>query len=215
MAILQNGSWLISGKIGDKVYVIKNGKNYVRSLPAKSSKLPTEKQLAWRTSFAMVTQFLMPLSSLLNESYRRINPKKQGLQLSIKQVLKEALQGVYPNIEIDPARVTLIRGSLPSPFGNMTYVARTDELDFYWPQGFNNYQNSGDELGILIWCRTLNEFYSKLDLGVRRDQEFCTIPIPREFKGHEIHVWLFYRSADHRFFSNSTYMGQVHGQRLS
>lgn len=215
MAILQNGSWLISGKIGDKVYVIKNGKNYVRSLPGKSSKLPTEKQLAWRTSFAMVTQFLMPLSSLINESYRRINPKKQGFQLSIRQVLKEALQGVYPNIEIDPARVTLIRGSLPSPFGNMTYVARTDELDFYWPQGFNNYQNSGDELGILIWCRTLNEFYSKLDLGVRRDQEFCTIPIPREFKGREIHVWLFYRSADHRFFSNSTYMGQVHGQRLS
>ena len=158
MATLQNGSWLISGKIGDKVYVIKNGKNYVRSLPGKSSKLPTEKQLAWRSSFAMATQFLMPLSSLLNESYRRINPKKSGLQLSIRQVLKEALQGVYPNIEIDPARVTLIRGSLPSPFGNMTYVARTDELDFYWPQCFNNYQNSGDELGILIWCRTLNEF---------------------------------------------------------
>jgi len=215
MATQQNGSWLISGRIGDKVYVIRNGKNYVRSLPVKSSKLPTEKQLALRTKFAMVTQFLMPLSSLINESYRRINPNKSGLQLSIRQLLKEALQGVYPNIEIDPARVSLIRGNLPSPVGNMTYVARTDELDFYWPQVSNNYQNSGDELGILIWCRTLNEFYSKLNLGVRRDQEFCTIPIPGEFKGREIHVWLFYRSADHRSFSNSTYMGQVHGQQLS
>lgn len=212
MASLQNGLWLISGKVGDKVYVIKNGKNYVRSLPEKSSKLPTEKQLAWRTSFAMVTQFLIPISSLINESYRKINPKKSGLQLSIRQLLKEALTGVYPNIEIDPAKVILIRGNLAAPTGNMTYVARTNELDFYWPQISKDYQNLSDELGILIWCRALNEFYSKLNLGVRRDQEFCTIPIPLEFKGQEIHVWLFYRSPDHRSFSNTTYMGEVHGQ---
>jgi len=211
MATKQNGSWLISGKIGDKVYVIRDGKNYVRSLPAKSSKLPTEKQLAWRTSFAMATQFLMPLSALINESYRRINPKKSGMQLSVQQLLKEALKGVYPNIEIDPSKVSLIRGNLPAPTGNMTYVARTNELDFHWSQVSNVFQNSADELGILIWCRTLNEFYSKLNPGVRRDQEFCTIPIPLEFKGQEIHVWLFYRSADHRSYSNSTYMGQVAG----
>jgi len=213
MASLQNGLWLISGKIGDKVYVIKNGKNYVRSLPGKSSKLPTEKQLAWRTSFAMATQFLMPISSLINESYRKINPKKSGLQFSIRQLLKEALTGVYPHVEIDPSKVILIRGNLPAPSGNMTYVARTNELDFHWPQISNDYQNFSDELGILIWCPTLNEFYSELNSGVHRDQEFCTIPIPLEFKGQEIHVWLFYRSTDHRSFSNTTYMGQVHGQR--
>lgn len=212
MATKQNGSWLISGKIGDKVYVIRDGKNYVRSLPAKSSKLPTEKQLAWRTSFAMATQFLIPISSLINESYRKINPKKPGLQFSIRQLLKEALTGVYPHVEIDPSKVILIRGNLAAPTGNMTYVARTNELDFYWLQISNDYQNLSDELGILIWCRALNEFYSKRNLGVRRGQEFCTIPIPLEFKGKEIHVWLFYRSPDHRFFSNTTYMGQVHGQ---
>lgn len=215
MATLQKGSWLISGKIGDKVYVIRDGKNYVRNLSGKSTVPPTDKQLAWRASFTLASQFLMPLSSLINESYRRINPKKSGLQLSIRQLLAEALTGVYPHVGIDPSKVILIRGNLPSPVGNMTYVAGTDELDFYWPQVSKNFQNSCDELGTLIWCRTLNEFYSELNSGVRRDQEFCTIPIPRAFKGHEIHVWLFYRSPDHRSFSNSTYMGQVHGPQWS
>lgn len=215
MAIQQNGSWLISGKIGDKVYVIKDGKNYVRSLPKKSTKPPTDKQIAWRATFSLVSKFLTPLNSLLNESYRRINTKKSGFQIISRQIFTEALQGVYPDVEIVPSKVSLILGSLKPPFGNMTYVAGANELDFHWPLVSNHYLNPNDELSILIWCKPLNEFYSGLNLGVHRDQEFCTIPIPQAFKGQEIHVWLFYRSADHRSYSNSVYMGQVDGRRVS
>ena len=215
MAIQQNGSWLISGKIGDKIYVIRDGKNYVRSLPKKSIIPPTDKQIAWRATFTLVTQFLMPLSSLLNESYRRINRKKSGLKVTSQQVFTEALRGVYPNVEIDPSKVSLIRGNLPAPQGNMTYVAGTDELDFHWPLFSKAYHNSNDELGVLIWCSSLNEFYSELNLGVSRDQEFCTITIPHAFKGSQLHVWLFYRSANHCAYSPSVYMGQVDGRRVS
>ncbi len=209
MARQQNGSWLISGKVGDKIYVIRDGKNYVRSLPTKTSKSPTEKQLAHRAKFGLVTQFLLPIAPLLNESYKKVNKKRSGFQMAVRQVFAEAVSGAYPNLEIDPSKASLLHGRLNSPFGEMTYVAGTCELDFYWPLHAQDYGNPTDELCALIWCRSLNEFYSKFDLGIKREQEFCTLKIPQSFKCSELHVWLFYRSVDHRAYSNSVYMGNV------
>lgn len=214
MARQQNGSWLISGKVGDKIYVIRDGKNYVRSLPKKTTKSPTEKQLAHRAKFGLVTQFLLPIAPLLNESYRKVNTKRSGFQMAFRQVFAEAVTGAYPNLEIVPSKTSLLHGRLSSPYGEMTYVAGACELDFYWPLHSGDYGNPTDELCVLIWCSPLNEFYSKFDLGIKRDQEFCTLKVPLSFKGTELHVWLFYRSVDHKAYSNSVYMGNVRPSSL-
>lgn len=198
----------ISGRIGDKIYCVRNGVSYVRSLPKKTTKTPTEKQIIHRAKFSLVMGFLFPVISILNESYRRINPKKSGTRMAFNQILNEALMGEYPNLEIDFSIVSLIRGNLRGPRGNMDYVAGSNELDFTW-YADNDYSNHNDELWPLIHCSALNEFWYDLNLGIRRGDEFCTIRIPEAFTGHEIHVWLAFHSNDCRAFSASVYMGKV------
>ena len=203
----------ISGRIGDKIYCIRNGVSYIRNLPKKTTKAPTEKQLIHRAKFSLVMGFLFPIISILNESYRRINPKKSGTRMAVNQIFQEALIGEYPNLEIDFCKVKLIRGSLRWPSGKMTYVAGANELDFNWSFEPMYDGTANDKLLVLIYSSLQNEFWYNLDVGVYRDQEFCTIPVPLNFIGHEIHVWLGYQSPNGRSFSDSVYMGKTQTQK--
>ncbi|MEJ7780793.1 MAG: DUF6266 family protein [Daejeonella sp.] len=199
----------ISGRIGDKIYCVRNGVQYLRCLPTKSTQAPTEKQLIHRAKFSLITGFLFPIRSVLNEAYRRINPKKTGTKMAFNQILQHALIGKYPNFEIDYSKTNLVRGNLNPPRGTMTYVAGSNELDFSWLEANPYIDKLNDELWPLIHCSALNEFWYDLSLGIRRGDEFCTIRIPEFFIGHEIQVWLAYRSNDRRAFSDSRYMGKV------
>ena len=162
-----------------------------------------------RAKFRLVSGFLFPLIKVINESYRKINPKKTGMKVVFSQIYQEAIRGEYPDFEIDYSRTTLIRGSLQRPHCSMTYVAGTNELDFSWIVANPYYEDGADVLLPLIHCTALNEFWYKLDSGIQRDDEFCTIRIPELFIGHEIHVWLAFHSPDRRAFSDSDYIGKV------
>ncbi len=199
----------ISGRMGDKIYCIRNGKNYVRSLAKKSGKAPSDKQLIQRAKFCLVSGFLFPLIKVINESYRKINPRKTGMKVVFNQIYEDAIRGEYPDFELDFPRITLIRGKLQRPHCTMNYVAGANELDFSWIVANPGYVDGGDVLCPLIHCSALNEFWYKLDSGIRRDDEFCTIRIPELFIGHEIHVWLAFHSPDGRAFSDSAYIGKV------
>ncbi|MDP3468287.1 MAG: DUF6266 family protein [Daejeonella sp.] len=199
----------ISGRIGDKIYCNLNGKTYIRSLAKKSGKAPSEKQLIQRAKFSLVSGFLFPLIRVINESYRKINPKKIGMKMVFGPIYSDAIRGEYPDFELDYSRITLIRGNLQRPYCSMNYVAGTNELDFSWIVANPGYEDGGDVLWPLIHCSALNEFWYELDSGIRRDDEFCTIRIPQLFIGHEIQVWLAYRSANGKAFSDSSYIGKV------
>ena len=132
--------------------------------------------------------------------------------MAFSQIFREALIGEYPNLEIDYSKVNLIRGGLRRVMGTMNYVAGTNELDFNWSsERWNCIPN--DLLLVLIYSSLQNEFWYNLSMDVYRDQEFCTIPIPRDFIGHEIHVWLGFQSVDKRSFSDSVYMGKIQTQK--
>ncbi len=198
----------VSGRIGDKIYCVRNGISYVRSLPKKTTIAPTEKQLIQRVKFSLVMSFLAPIISILNESYQKINPRKTGTKMAANQIFENALTGEYPHFEIDYSKVNLVRGSLNAPMSKMTYVAGSNELDFTWSVG-NTFNKQNDVLWPLIYCCALNEFWYDLNLGIRYGDEFGTIKIPVKFTGYEIHVWLAYHSNNCRAFSDSTYMGRV------
>ncbi len=208
MAIQRGLFGPISGRIGDKIYFVRNGVSYIRSLPKKSSKPPTENQLIHRAKFSLIMGFLFPIISVLNESYRLINPKKTGTKMAFNQIYRDAIAGEFPDFEIDYPKAALIRGSLTPAHARMTYVAGSNELDFIW-SATQNYDCSSDILWPMIYCNDLNEFWYDLNLNIQRGEEFCTISIPENFLGHEIQVWLAYRSASGRTFSNSKYIGHV------
>jgi len=211
MAKYING--MISGKVGDLVFSSKNGVNYVKRLSRKSVKGPSPMQVIQRTKFAIVMHFLSPLRSILNESYRKINPKLSGLNIVVKQILTEAITGEFPDLQIDFSKVCLIRGSLSRPCVEMAYVEKLNELHLSWQNigTLNSYLN--DELLALIYCPALTETWQEIQTGIMRFEQGGVIKLPVQFLGHDIHVWLAYRSSMMDSFSHSVYMGQVFTQK--
>ncbi|MEJ7694697.1 DUF6266 family protein [Daejeonella sp.] len=198
----------ITGKVGDLVYSTKNGVNYVKQAPKKSLKAPSEKQLFHCRKFAIVMHFLSPLKKLLNESYRS-NPKRSGLHNAMKKNLCESITGEYPHLKLDYSKVSLVSGSLRMPQAEMVYDAKSNKLLFCYEchHSYNAYLN--DELIALIYCPELQQNWHPVNTGLQRFEQIGAFKIPNEVIGHEIHIWLYFRSEMLDQFSNSAYIGKV------
>lgn len=199
----------ISGKVGNMVFVTRNDKCYVKSLPKRSVMPPTEKQLIQREKFGMVMRFLSPVSSLINDSYRSINKKKMGVNVAVQQIMADAIIGQYPNLGLDFQKIGLIRGRLNNPHGVLSQESGSGKLTFTWPVQIQFNANASDELLIMIYCDALAKFWYNLDLRFQRWEGTCSVKLPPAFAGKNLQVWLAYRSAGGKAFSNSEYLGEV------
>ena len=216
MAKLYNGiNGPVSGRIGDLIFSSNKGVAYVKRAPKPSFKKPSDKQEIQREKFGMAMRFLSPLGRILNESYRKINPKASGLNCATKQILAEAITGESPDLKIDFSKVSLIRGSLASPRLEMVYMEESNELLMSWPcaMSCNSYLN--DELFALIYCPSPQPNWHEIKSGILRAEQGGVIKLPNHLAGREIHIWLAYRSEMMDSFSESVYMGQVFTQKLN
>ena len=202
----------ITGKVGDLVYSTRNGINYVKQAPEKSLKAPTEKQQIQWKKFGMVMHFLSPLKKLLNESYRS-NPKRSGLQNAMKKNLIESITGEYPHLELDYPKVSLISGRLWMPRVEMVYVENSNDLLLCYECHHSHNAYLNDELIALIYCPELPQYWYHINTGLQRFEQIGSFKIPNEVIGHEIHIWLYFRSEMLDQFSNSVYVGKVSTQK--
>lgn len=211
MAKIFNG--IISGRVGDLIFCRRNGVDYVRKVSKRPRKKPSVKQVAQREKFGIVMRFLSPLRGLLDESYRKINPKSSGLQTAAKKILEEAITGEYPAQRLDFSKVSLLRGNLGSPAAEMTYRSETNDLNLWWHVAMRTDCYLDDELIMLIYCPSISQAWTTLYKVAMRYEQGCLIQLPCELLGHEIHIWLAYRSAMGKY-SESVYMGQILTKKL-
>ncbi len=199
----------VSGKVGNEVHTIRNGKSYVQSIPKRSTKPPTTGQIIQRARFSLVMRFLGPIRNVLNQTYSRINRRRTGLHVAIQQIHAEAIIGDYPDFEIDFSKVTLTRGHLRCPVLKMLYCQECAGLQLSWQNygDLNAFQD--DELVALIYCPSSPEQWIILETGVYRENEKGIIKLPGGLSNREIHTWLFYRSRYMMSYSHCTYMGNL------
>ncbi|MGE5446772.1 MAG: DUF6266 family protein, partial [Bacteroidales bacterium] len=118
MAIIKNG--LISGKLGNKVYYVKDGKSYVR-IYVKSKDSNTYKQQLQRAKFGTTTKFLKNFRSPIKIGFQGSkyidHEFAEAMQYHFNNALIEIPQseGVCPKFEIDINKVILSRGNIVKP----------------------------------------------------------------------------------------------------
>ncbi|MBC7418373.1 MAG: hypothetical protein H7325_09480, partial [Pedobacter sp.] len=104
MAIQQNGiPGGFSGKIGNVIGYIYNGRQVIRSVPRKSNKPATAAQQRQRMAFSLVSKFLVPLRALINKAYGT----KSNYQKALSYHTKEAIKGVFPDLALDFSKVVI------------------------------------------------------------------------------------------------------------
>jgi hypothetical protein len=208
MAYLHTGIMgLVSGKVGNLVYYVSNGKNYVRRAPGKSKKRPTLKQKAHRAKFGEAMRFISPIAKLINESYRRVNRRRVGTNVLVREILEKAMMGKYPHFFIDYPRVNLLRGSLPGSGGVMHHIEGSGKIHLTW-EVLAHPMYLEDDLLVLIRCCTTGNWFIAESVA-QRAQGSCTLRIEAPVDRGMLQVWMAFRSPDRMGYSNSEYLGEV------
>lgn len=166
-------------------------------------------QLDQRDKLRKIINFFEIVFYLINACYHYVKKRKVKAGKAAIENLANALTGEFPEVSLNFSKISILEGTLASHSGAMHQNYGSCKLSFSWARSTQMNSNESDELMGMIYCPERHAFWCEQNLGITRADGFCTLDVPVEFAGSEVHVWLAYRSADHRSNSNSTYMGKV------
>lgn len=187
----------------------KRDQGFLRFLSQGSYSTVSTLQLSERDKLRTILDFFGIILYLVDSVYQHLKKRKTNVTRTTVENVANALTGKFPDVSFDFSKVNLLVGNLASPSATMHHMEGSDNLNFSWSVCTQCNSNKNDELMAMIYCPSTEGFWCEQNLGITRADGFCTIDVPYDFQGNEVHVWLAYRSADRRSNSNSSYMGKV------
>ena len=198
-----------SGKIGPVVGATWRGKDIMRSLPRKTNRAATALQLQQRDKFAMVTEFITPINSIVSQYFGNNKGDKTRRNQAMSYLLKEAITYVDPNLVWNFNKVLISRGDLLG-FDAMTATAGAAEsIDFAWTD--NSGQGNAtttDKLVLVVYEETSKTTVYSLDAG-KRNQGTANLIVPAYLSGLTVQVWAAFVAVDNKLYATSQYLGAV------
>ena len=214
MGIIQKGILgSVSGSVGPVVFCTLNGQEVAKSKPTKSKKAPTLNQLAQTAKFGMTTAFLAHFSDLIVVGFKPVNKKSTGMNAAVSKMVTENITGIYPDLEIDYANVTLSNGRLEGSQNLVVTPKAGREVELSWDP-------FADADPLVVTARNKDKVYATFydptsernivvkGLSKRGDGEI-SVTIPRMMNGTTVHGWLSFISEDGKQASSSEYLGAI------
>ena len=193
----------IKGKHGTAVSSVRNGKVILRVYnPPSNPKSPA--QQTQRLKFGLVTSTLNLLRNLIYIGFG----SKAGFFGAVSYALRNAVEGVYPNFNINFGKMLVSSGSLPqSPEVTVSVVPNVG-VEITWNTTTWNSGSPED----LVYVGFLNPDmlmpYFDEAKSTRKDGKL-TVTLPEVWKGGTVHGWLFFVSPDGQLSSVSQYLGTI------
>lgn len=200
-----------SGKVGNVVGSSWRGIDYIRSLPKPSKKEPTQRQLDQRARFGLVVQFLHPIKFLLNLGFagKARGKSLTGYNLSVAYALRHAITGTFPAYSLDYSKVLISRGDLQGAWDLTMASAAAGSIDFTWTDNSGSGLASPTDRAVLVVYNPVKDRYIFTTEGAARSAGGQNLPVPADFSGDEVHVFIAFVSEDGKAFSSSIYGGTV------
>lgn len=197
-----------SGRIGTVVGSNWKGIDYMRSLPKRSSKTPSDAQMEQRVRLTIAVNFLKPISKLIGLGFNKVAGKNTGFNVATSQVVKEAISGTYPDYVIDYAKVLISRGDLTGPW-NAAVLAAPGAVAFSWTNntGSGNAAKT-DKAVVLVYNELKGQFVYDMSAATR-SAALLNLPVPESFVGDTVHTWMAFVSEDGKSVATSIYLGSV------
>lgn len=197
-----------SGKIGTVVGSSWKGVDYMRSLPKKSNKQPTDAQLEQRMRMMIAINFLKPVTDLLATGFKNVSGNSSGYNVAVSRLVKNGLTGIYPDIDLDYSKVLISEGSLTQPAVPALESVEPGKVNLTWRDNSDNgLAKPGDKAFLLAYVERLAR-YSFNTKGADRSTGLHVVDL-EDFSGEEVHLWMAFISADGKKLSTSIYAGSV------
>lgn len=199
-----------SGKVGNVVGACIRGIDYMRSLPRKSTKPPTEAQLKQRMIFALVAGFFRPIAALVNVGYQSHKGKETPMNAATSYHMEKAITGVYPTLSIDYSKVLYSRGTLLRVANaEVQTAAGTSEIEFNWSNNATAGSTNGtDKATFMVYSDVMDE-YIVLTGAAARSAETFALAVPPYLVGQEVYCWMSFVRTDGKQVSDSKYLGKI------
>ena len=197
-----------TGKVGTVVGSSWRGIDYMRSLPRRSSKEPTEPQAIQRAKFGLVAGFLAPIRGLLDIGFKTAAVNQTGSNAAAKEMFEFGITGAYPNFTVDYPNVKISKGSLTGAF-NASVTPGTDQVTVTWEDntGSGN-AKATDKAIILVYNEEQSQYIYTTD-GPERSAATYVYNMPDDFAGDTVEVWLGFISADGKLVADSVHAGDA------
>jgi hypothetical protein len=198
-----------SGKVGTAVGSSWKNIDVLRSRPPRKRRgQPTDLQLERQAKFALITNFLQPLTDLLNQTYKKSAAANMtGLNKAFS-VNNEAVAGVYPDFVVDYPKVLLSKGTLPNGSAPSAASTVAGKLAFTWTD------NSGistalisDIAFVAAYNEELKHWIFIQKAAARNAGTYILDVTP--FSGKPVQTYIGFMSADRKKVASSMYTGQV------
>jgi hypothetical protein len=200
---------VFTGKVGTVIGSNWKGIDYMRSLPKKSSKVASQKQLDQRYRFALINGFVKPLSVLIEKRFQSVTGNLTPMNAAVSYHLKEAITGVSPNFEIDLTKVIFSRGELLGPWLPTALAGTAGKIGFAWQNNAGSSYANADDQAVLLVYNPITREYVVLENAAARTASQVTLTLPATFSGVEVHCWMSYFAADGASAATSVYVGKV------
>lgn len=199
-----------SGTVGRLVVANVSGNEILRARPRRRTKEASAKQLLIQSRMTKSYDFMLP--------YKEFAKKYYGTRSGMKSPYNQAMTNVLNAFKLDyvlnvitPAydEIEFARGSLLGaiPIGLTSAAALTFTLDWFENSGADPIRET-DLLQVLYLAdgETKPVFMENV---ADRIAATVDIPVPPNFQGKTLHVWLCFRSVDLETVSLSSYAGTV------
>lgn len=197
-----------SGTVGPVVGSSWKDINVIRSRPPGRRRKSTVNQLKQMERMKLVSQFLAPLTSLLNQTYNSVTVRMSCFNKALSYNIRNAVEGDYPAFRINYARVILGNGDLLNPELLPAHSDSTGQLTLSWKDNSNEGSaRASDQVFAAVFSSVRDQWMTGF-AGVKRNAGSYTLDIAA-FSGVAVHAYIGFLSVDGRFVSTSQYTGLV------
>lgn len=190
---------LISGKIGDKIYYVRNGKQCVRQMPESVGNPNSEAQQAHRRLIVEVAR----LSSDLKVAYKfGLHKYARRAKLTVDAAFRKLNYGRRKKGRFNYPRIMVSKG--PVTTASITSVEvdeqRVLRLTF---DGCAMEQNNQEMFHLFVYCPDLRD--CRPVRPVPCTEGIVTAQLPSEWTGYDLHLYAYFIDKDNRV-SNTMYV---------
>lgn len=206
MARIDNLFDIGQGKLGNLVFYKMNGKGIVRTRPAHFNDRKSPAQKAQRHRLQVVNAFLRPFRDIIRITYAAAAEGRTARAAAMSSIMRNALAGEYPDINVDKSKALLSKGSLPLPV-NASVEAHPEGLLIRWENGGEAAGKAARDtlVGIALFGNTLEADFQFSGVQRSAGQFLWRLTKPLQ-EGEKPDVWIAFRNAAMTEMSNSMYI---------
>lgn len=199
-----------NGTVGHVVATKWKGKDVVKNSPQKTNKKASLSQEDQRSRFKLVNDFLGHCSGFIAVGYQAIAKKRIPINVAATYHLENAVTGMYPEYELDYAKVKLSLHKAIDPVIKPEFLLEKGgvlKVSWQMPR-MRSITTKSDDLAYIM-CYNPSKRKSLEFQITRRSDLSATLNVPAFYKGDELHCWIFFVSADGTFTSDTQYLGAI------